>query len=227
MMSENGPNEEGEEPRLGGVISVDSERMSPRRGSSQSFFSWHHQLCELRLQMSLSDSLSNHWCRMKKWMTPPFCWQQWIAKGWNDGAVSHLFTHFVLSVVVHYSHMLEGSLVLTAVLPWRFQIKQGLHSQQNSLKFSDRFCTGFGGNRDKISESGWGIRDGFSWMSRWIRIGPMKKGVEGGHPRASMIWFCEPSTPGIVQNAVQLPCRALVGESWEMSGAERQRPDHK
>lgn len=26
---------------------------------------------------------------------------------------------------------------------------------------------------------------------------------------------------------MQLPCRALVGESWEMSGAERQRPDHK
>ena len=166
IMSDNGPNEEGEEPRLGGVICVDSERMSSRRGSSQSCFSWHHQLCELRLQMSLSDSLSNHWCRMKKWITPPFCLQPWIAKGWNDGAVSHLFTHFVLSVVVHYSHILEGSLVLTAVLPWRFQIKQGLHSQQNSLKFSDRFCTGFGGNKDKISESGWGIRDGFSWMSR-------------------------------------------------------------
>ena len=98
---------------------------------------------------------------------------------------------------------------------------------EESLKFSDRFWTGFGGNRDKISESGWGIRDGFSWMSWWIRIGPVKKGVEGGRPWASMIWFCEPSTPGIVQNAVQQPCRALVGESWEMSGAERQRPDYK
>lgn len=29
--------------------------------------------------------------------------------------------------------MLESSLVLTAVLPWRFQIKQGLHSQQKRV----------------------------------------------------------------------------------------------
>ena len=100
MVSDTGPNEEGEEPRLGGVICVDSERMSPRRDSSQSCFSWHHQLCELRLQMSLSDSLSNHRCRVKKRMMPPFCWQQWMAKGWNDGAVSHLLTHFVLLLFI-------------------------------------------------------------------------------------------------------------------------------
>ena len=68
------------------------------------------------------DSLSNHWCRMKQWVAPPFYWQQWMAKEWNEGgAVSHPFTHFVLSVVVHYTDMVEGSLVWSAVLLWRFQ----------------------------------------------------------------------------------------------------------